>query len=264
MRFRYLFILLIIISAGCNTVSTPEKKHVLVSDTTHIQDTMLVIKDSSIQTAFADSIPLGAFQGSDSQNPGSLITILFNKEHRYFEQMRQFNGHVNKSEGTWQRKDGRIWLSHSNIIVLKFSFRKDSLFTVETNGRLLDSLELILVKRKLASESGKWKKQESEGIDFIANGVDPSWSMEMDNKKMVLFKIGDQKPVVTAIQKPLSTKDSSVYTLPVDNDILRITIIHQYFNDGITDLLYDNKVVARFKGLVYKGAGTSLGEVKNL
>ena len=263
-RVYFLFLLALIVSRCDNTPTTV--KTILHTDTTHVQDTMLVIKDSLIATAFADSIPLGAFQGMDRENPGSSITILFTKDRKYHEQMKMSNGHVIKSEGTWARKDGRIWLSSNNSVALKFSLRKDSLYTIETNSRLLpDSNQLVLKKRNLAAESDNWKTQRAQGIDFVGTGSDPSWNLEIDSKKMILFKVAEwQKPIIVAIEKPHVTKDSTFYSVPVDNDKLMITLISQYTGDGLTDLLYDSKVTVRFKGNVYKGCGVNLEKTRGL
>lgn len=261
-RALVLIFLLLATLASCDNTPTTQKT-VLRIDTTHVQDTMLVIQDSSIITAFKDSIPLGAFQGTDVNSPGSLISILFSQDHKYKEQMKMPNGQVLSTNGVWERRDGRILLTMNNVPVLKFSLRKDTLYTLQNNNKWYkDSTQLILKKRNLASESGKWKSQQAQGIDFIGNGTDPSWSLEIDSRKMILFKPADfPKPVIVAVENPVITKDSSYYSIPAEHEKLNITIIPQFYGDGSTDLLYDNKVVVRYKGVIYKGGGITLNKL---
>ena len=135
---------------------------------------------------------------------------------------------------------------------LPIFLRKDSLFT--------DSLQYALVKRELAVINPSWKKKQSEGVDFIGVGNEPFWSLEIDNEKMISFKLADwKKPVTVPVQKPTVTKDSTLYTLSSEGMPLRVIIYQQFCSDGMSDFLYQYKVAVSFKGNSYKGCGVMLG-----
>ena len=68
---------------SCN--QTPTEKTVFVNDTTHVQDTVIFVKDSSMAAAFADSLPNGAYQGMYPCKgcEGIQQTILFTPDKKY-------------------------------------------------------------------------------------------------------------------------------------------------------------------------------------
>ena len=140
--------------------------------------------------------------------------------------------------------------------------KRDSLFGVESfgGGKLKDSQNYVISKRSLAANNATWNEKRTQGIDFVGVGNEPFWMLEIDDEKMVLFKLADWgKPVIVPIEKPTVTKDSTVYTLPSDNNSLWwVTIYPQFSNDGMSDYLYEYKVVVNYDGSVYRGSGVKL------
>ncbi len=116
------------------------------------------------------------------------------------------------------------------------------------------------MKRELATINPSWKQKQIEGIDFIGIGNEPFWSLEIDNEKMIQFKLADwKKPVIVPVQTPIITKDSTLYNLRYENNPLRIVIYSQFCSDGMSDFLYQYKVAVNYKGSLYKGCGIMLG-----
>jgi uncharacterized membrane protein len=248
-------IIIVIIIFSCNQTATKEKT-VFVNDTTHVQDTVIFIKDSTMAANFADSLPNGAYQGMYPCKgcEGIQQTILFTPDKRYkLEELTWGKSPMpKKTEGIWENKNGMIWMYQSGKAPLKFFLRKDSLFT--------DSLQYALIKRQLATLNPSWKQKQNEGIDFIGVGTEPFWSLDIDNENMIQFKLSDwKKPVIVSLQKPAVTKDSTLYSLSSEGNPLRITIFPQFCSDGMSDVLYQYKVVVSFKGNTYKGCGVMLG-----
>jgi len=235
---------------------TPVKeKTVFVNDTTTVQDTVIFIKDSTMAAAFSDSLPKGAYQGMYPCKgcEGIQQTILFtpDKKYRLEEITWGKTSPPKKTEGIWESKSGMIWMYQTGRAPMKFFLRKDSLFT--------DSLQYALVKRELANNP-TWRQKQSEGIDFVGLGTEPFWSLDIDNEKMILFKMSDwKKPVIFPIEKPSLTKDSTFYNLSSEGGPLRVTVFPQFCSDGMSDFLYQYKVVVKYKGSTYKGCGVMLG-----
>lgn len=251
-RFYLLVVTSIIFS--CN--QTPAEKTVFVNDTTHVQDTVIFVKDSVMAATFADSLPNGAYQGMYPCKgcEGIQQTILFTADKKYrLEELTWGKSSLpKKTEGIWERKSGMIWLYQPGRTPLKFFLRKDSLFT--------DSLQYALVKRELATLNPSWKQKQNEGVDFIGVGNEPFWSLEIDNEKLILFKLADwKKPLIVPIEKPSVAIDSTVYDLLSQRNSLRITVYPQFCSDGMSDFLYQYKVAVTFKGNTYKGCGAMLG-----
>lgn len=251
--FYFLFASLIILS--CKQKPAKEKT-VFVNDTTHVQDTVIFIKDSTMAADFADSLPNGAYQGMYPCKgcEGIQQTILFTPDKKYrLEELTWGKSSLpKKTEGIWEKKNGMVWMYQPGRTPLKFFLRKDSLYT--------DSLQYALVKRELATLNPSWKQKQIQGIDFIGIGNEPFWSLEIDNEKMVQFKLADwKKPVIVPVEMPIVTKDSTLYNLKTENNLLRIIIYPQFCSDGMSDFLYQYKVVVMFKGSLYKGCGVMLG-----
>ena len=254
MKSIYLITAVLIIFS-CNQTPTTEKT-VFVNDTTHVQDTVIFVKDSAMAANFADSLPTGAYQGMYPCKgcEGIQQTILFtpDKKYRLEELTWGKSSFPKKAEGIWEIKSGMVWMYQPGKAPMNFFLRKDSLFT--------DSLQYALVKRELAVINPSWKQKQSEGVDFIGVGTEPFWSLEIDNEKMVQFKLSDwKKPIIVAVQKPIVTKDSTLYTLSSEGMPLRVIIYPQFCSDGMSDFLYQYKVVVSLKGNTYKGCGVMLG-----
>jgi len=247
-----LFASLIILSCNQNPA---KEKTIFVNDTTHIQDTIIFIKDSTMAAAFADSLPNGAYQGMYPCKgcEGIQQTILFmaDKKYRMEEMKWGKSAALKKTEGIWERKSGMIWMYQPGRTPLKFFLRKDSLFT--------DSLQYALVKRDMADMNPSWKEKQNEGIDFIGVGNEPFWNIEIDDEKMVTFKLADwKKPVTADAVQPIFSKDSTIYNLTANKNNLRVIILSQFCSDGMSDMLYQYKVIVNYKGSVYKGCGVLL------
>lgn len=254
MKWIYLVIITILV-LSCNQPPANEKT-VFVNDTTRVQDTVIFVKDSTMAASFADSLPSGAYQGMYPCKgcEGIQQTILFTADKKYrLEELTWGKSSVpKKSEGIWEKKNGMVWMYQTGRPPLKFFLRKDSLFT--------DSLQYALVKRELATVNTSWKLKEAEGVDFIGVGNEPFWGLEIDNEKMILFRLADwKKPVIVPIEKPIVTKDSTYYNIRTEGSLLRIVVYPQFCSDGMSDFLYQYKVAVSFKGSLYKGCGVMLG-----
>ena len=67
--------------------------------------------------------------------------------------------------------------------------------------------------------------------------------------------------MIVAIERPLITKDSTVYSVRAEGAPLRIVIFSQFCNDGMSDNLYEYKVVVQYLGQRYRGCGVYLKDL---
>jgi uncharacterized membrane protein len=237
--------------------------------TTTRTDTMVIVKDSIIKvnsTTF-DTIPSGFYQGMlPCKNcEGIQRTIMFSDDdHFKMEELNWGKGTLAKrTEGTWEKENGKFLFTVNDKVVSKYRLSKDSLINIENGGAVIpDSLskQYALFKKNTAPENSTWKKKQSEGIDIIGNGSDPYWSVEIDNEKFILFKpAASARPVIVPIEKPVITKDSTVYTIVTEaNATLKISLSSRFCNDGVSDHLYEYKMTVWYKGQTYKGCGVIL------
>jgi uncharacterized membrane protein len=233
-----------------------------VSEKPAVTDTLVIVKDSIINARAFDTIPLGFYQGMlPCKNcEGIQRTIMFSgDDHFKMEELSWGKGiPAKQTEGTWEKEKGRFLLYVNEKVISKYRLVKDSLVNIENNGNTIpDSLskQYALFKKNTAPENSSWKKRKSEGIDIIGNGSDPFWSVEIDNEKLILFKAATlDKPVIVPIEKPVVTKDSTVYTVSTETGaVLKISISSKFCSDGVSDHLYEYKMTVWYKGQTYKG-----------
>jgi uncharacterized membrane protein len=235
-----------------------------------ITDTMVIFKDSIINANVFDSIPSGFYQGllPCKNCEGIQRTILFSDDEHYkMEEVSVGIGTLpKKTEGGWEKDQGKFLLNLNDKVLSKYRLVKDSLINVENNGtRIPDSLsrQYVLFKKNTGPENPSWKKRKSEGIDIIGNGSDPFWSVEIDEEKLILFKLAtSEKPVIVPIEKPVTTKDSVVYSIVTEAGAgLKISISSKFCSDGISDHIYEYKMTVWYKGQMYKGCAVFLNSV---
>lgn len=234
--------------------------------TTTLTDTVLIVKDSIINAKEYDSIPTGFYQGMfPCKNcEGLQRTIMFAGNQFKMEELEWGKGLApKKTEGTWQKVRGKFILSVNDKAMSEYRLIKDSLINIEHKGtRIPDSSSKhnVLFKKSTAPENLSWKKRKSEGIDIIGNGNDPFWSIEIDNEKLILFKLASSgKPVIVPIEKPVITRDSTFYSVVTEaGAVLKISIGSKFCNDGSSDHLYEYKMTVWYKGEMYKGCAVIL------
>jgi uncharacterized membrane protein len=239
----------------------------VASDTNRFRDT-LSAKDSKVSVSFVDTLPSGAYQGIFPCKgcKGIQQTIFFNDDKSFLQEQKML-GKENAPKtgnGTWDYKAGTIELFQNNKAALSLIKKEDTLSIVAINHTsVTDPAKYTLTKRRLAGDNPVWNKKKLQGIDFAAIGNEPSWSLDIDNEKSVVFNIATlNKPVVLRAEKPLIGKDSILYTIKKDTILLTITIFPQFCNDSMSDYLYQYKVNIKYRGSLYKGCGIMFDKTK--
>ncbi len=234
---------------------------------TKTTDTMVIVKDSIINAGSYDSTVSGFYQGMlpCKTCEGIQRTILFASDgHFKMEELNWGKGTPAKAvEGTWEKEKGRFKLFENEKPVAEYRLSKDSLINTESYGsHIPDSLsrQYVLFRKNIAPENVSWKKRRSEGVEIIGTGGEPFWSVEIDKDKYILFKwAGAPRPVIVPIEKPVTTKDSTVYAIPTDaGNILKVSIAPGFSGDGLSDHIYEYRMFVSYKGQTYKGGAVFL------
>jgi uncharacterized membrane protein len=229
---------------------------------------MVIVKDSIINARAFDTIPAGFYQGMLPCKgcEGTQRTILFSAGHFSMEELNLGKGAAaKKTEGVWEEEKGKFLLYQNKKRVSTYKLIKDSLIITENNGtRIPDSLstQYVLFKKNKTSENLSWKKRSIEGIDIVGNGSDPFWSIEIDNEKLILFKLAaDQKPIIVPIEDPAVTADSLTYSVSTESGAaLKVSISSKFCSDGISDHLYQYRMTVWYKDRTYRGCAMILND----
>ena len=270
MKFVVFILILVIAGAAFWFYKYGNKPAETITEKITVTDTLLIVKDSIINANVFDTTLSGFYQGMlPCKNcEGIQRTIAFTDDDHF--KMEEFNWGkgtpAKKTEGTWEKEKGRFVLYQRDKAIAKYKLVKDSLINVENNGVTIpDSLsrQYVLFKKNTAPENQSWTKRKSEGIDIIGNGNEPFWSIEIDNEKLILFKPGaTERPVIVPIEKPVITKDSTVYSVATETGaVLKVSISSKFCNDRVGDHLYDYKMTVWYKGQTYNGCGVILNSV---
>jgi uncharacterized membrane protein len=268
MKFVSIILIFGLALFSCREAPISEHDSIIVKDTTIVEDTLTSIKDSTIASNYSDSLlPLGAYQGifPCPDCDGIQQTILFTEYIFKQEQMVWGeNKTLKSSEGTWQKRNDTIKLMQNGKPVMDLIKKGDTLFPITIRGiRLINSSKYFLTKRTLAINNPIWNNKQKIGIDFEATGNEPFWNLEIDKHKFISFKNPEwKKPIVVRTEKPIITRDSIFYGLKSDTTVWTITILPQFCNDGMSDYLYQYKVIVNYNGTRYKGCGVMLSNKK--
>ncbi len=263
MKFIVILTVIAIIFFSCDSKDSQSKKIVFLKDTAKTQDT-IIVKDSIMNSTFADSLPLGAYQGTFpcKDCEGIQQTILFNADKTFKEEQMIWskNEPPKISEGIWVVRNHKIELTQNNKNAIDLIKKGDTLFAANINGvPVNNSSNYILTKRALARNNPVWNKKRLEGINFAGVGNEPFWNLEINYEKSISFKMaGWKKPVVTRIEKPLINRDSIIYKLKADTTMWSVIILPQFCSDGMSDYLYQYRVYIKYNNILYKGCGVML------
>jgi uncharacterized membrane protein len=266
-------IILAIIGATAWYLLSDYRHGTTITHTTTNTDTLVIVKDSIINANAFENSPTGFYQGMlPCKNcEGIQRTIHFTEDNDFImEELNWGKGTVAKrTEGSWLNENGMFFLSQNGKVIAKYRLVKDSLINFENNGtRIPDSLanQYALLKKNNLPQNVSWKQRRTEGIDIVGNGTEPFWSIEIDKEKLILFRLASSdKPVIVPVVKPVTTKDSVVYSVVTDAGVpLKISISSKFCSDGMSDHLYEYKMTVWYKGQAYKGCAVMLNNAREL
>jgi heat shock protein HslJ/uncharacterized membrane protein/uncharacterized lipoprotein NlpE involved in copper resistance len=169
--------------------------------------------------------------------------------------------------GKWQLTgDGKVVLdkkSEKN----QFSVEDNELIMLDREGNKIESAFADKYRLKKVAESDNLTfdlKKIEEGIDFIASGNGPSWSVEIDFEKSMKFtSMGEPAVLITPAVEGNKAADSNVtrYHALVESGELSVTLIKQPCTDNMSgeerpySVSVDVKTSKQKEFTNYKGCG---------
>lgn len=253
---KMLFIISITLAACKNNAGTADKKNdSLEQDGTDMQDTMPVVKDSSVSIRSLAS-PEGIYQVflpcSDCKSLQHTIAFYPNRTFRLEEEKWGVHNGLTKTTGSWTLSSDIISLYRDQLLVCQYKW----------NGHKLSYLqkekEYPLNKVAFAGDNETWSKKKSDGVDFFGVGNEPFWNVEIDEQKQIAFQLADWgKPLIFKPTKPSRAADSMIYKTSNDSGMLHVVVYNQFCSDGMSDFVYNSKVKVIYRGNTFNGCGLS-------
>lgn len=243
-----LLILLLTLCLACNQQAKDNGTNdTLPPDGTELNDTLPVGPDTTLPSA-AIRAPQGFYRvvlpGGREQ------TLAFYSGQRYRLEERAGRGEPARTTGEWTPAGGDLWLYSVGAVVGKYRWQGDTLYY------LLGGKQYPLQELQWAMDNNVWRSKGKAGVEFFGVGNEPFWNIEIDEQKVIAFRLAEwTEPVRFSPVRPVVVGDSIQYNAARDTATLRVVIYHRFCSDGMSDFIYDRQVKVVYNNTVYMGCG---------
>lgn len=151
-----------------------------------------------------------------------------------------------------------------------FVFSNGQLEVLELEEQRIDTeLNAAYKLQKSGGQTDIWTQKAQRGVDFVAMGNEPSWSLEIDFEKSMIFtSLNEPDTVVTPVPAGLQSGKitATSYTAETENGVLSLTISEEACTDAMSGEGFDYKVTVSAKSmdmrnaLEYSGCGRYLSD----
>ena len=230
--------------------------------------------DSTVATVKAvDSVALGYVGTYNGYVPCAdcqgIITYLMLKPDMTYRLEETYAGKSDTAKrynGTWIRENKKIILDDKGTVRASYLWEENKLIQLDIEGnRIAGNLGDKYMLTKTASnntENAAWNEKKKAGVDFIGIGNEPFWSLEIDKGKSVSFNTPNMKqPVNIGYAEPVVKDGVTEYHMEMEGSKMDISLFPQFCSDGMSDNLYEYKVVLKYNGKKYNGCGVLLNSL---
>jgi uncharacterized membrane protein len=198
--------------------------------------------------------PSGIFQTilpyNDSSKLEQIVQFYMNHTYRLQEKFKKDS--IVITEGSWTPSDGFIWLYKDQLAYGRYKWKGNILQYFDPKYNKSYSMQ----KLTDVLTNTVWKNRKAEGIVLFGIGNEPFWSVEFNNKDTISFLLSEWKsPVKMKIDETKLVQDSTIYLAQTDSAKLKLIVLPYFCNDGMSDNVYQNKVVVQYNKQTYKGCG---------
>src|SRR5688572_20487212 len=255
-RFCFHFCLCCI-AVACNNASDKE--------TSKSDSTVVTVKQ-------VDSVALG-YAGTYSgyvpcADCDGIVTYLVLKPDMTYRLEETYAGKSDTAKrynGTWVRDNKKVVLDDRGSVRTSYLSEDNKLIQLDNEGnRITGNLgnKYMLTKSAPNTENAAWNAKKNAGVDFIGLGNEPFWSIEIDKGKSVSFNTPNMKqPVTIPYADPVVKDGISEYHVETEGTKMDISLFPQFCSDGMSDNLYEYKVVLKYNGKKYNGCGVLLNSL---
>jgi uncharacterized membrane protein len=259
---RRLFFPILFLFASCTLPAEKKaraEKEATATDTLHVMDTNLASRDAPpppvIEAPKPVKLPSGIYRGILPVNGRIVQVIAFNSD-RTFRLQEEYAGKdsIVITEGTWTPSDGFIWLYKDQVARGRYRWMGNTLAYFSPSLKKSFSMEQV----KEAGDNPAWTKKKELGVQFFGTGTEPFWSIEL-KKDSLSFQLADwEKPLQMKLAAVHHTADSNSFEAGSDSTQLRLVVYPYFCSDGMSDLIYNNRIKVHYKGQVYRGCGVKM------
>ncbi|MDX5422547.1 MAG: META domain-containing protein [Hymenobacteraceae bacterium] len=222
---------------------------------------------------------VGTWQGTlpCADCPGINYTLQLLPDQTFQEELVYQERHVEpfRQTGSWKiDKAGMLHLQKpSGVGMAKFELTPDALVMLDVKGRRITSnmggmYRLLKVNGKEQVEYNPevWQEKFERGVDFLATGNEPFWSLEISRGKFLVFRALDAEETVvkTALPEPESQEGVAgiLYRAETAGGPLIVQLLRQECMDNMSGERFSYAVSVSWSGKTYRGCGRYLSDLR--
>ena len=221
-----------------------------VTDTNHAIDSSIPEIPVPVERKIRN--PRGIYQVILPVEGGVEHTVAFYANNTYQLQETFKNDSVVVTTGTWAPSDGYIWLYKEQVVRARYQWKDQQ----------LQYFSPVLKKRwgmrrlEDAMQNKVWQNKKGQGAIIYAIGNEPFWNAEVNNKDSLAFHLMDWPSALKLkISSSEASKDSLVFTAQNDTTSVRLIVFPYFCSDGMSDMIYKNKIRLYYNNKLYTGCG---------
>ena len=193
--------------------------------------------------------------------PGIESTLVLNENSfEEFSHYRNRGNNLYQVDGTWTLTGDTLKLYRVEGELHKaFLYSRDQIKLLDQDLQPItgDLEEYYTLDRSLEQESIRSQHSElrEDGVDFLASGNEPFWSVHINFDGQLLYKTpGSEKPYPFGEFEEIVENQNTIYNA----DEMRITITPEYCRDSMSGFLFTHRVEIQTNGQNMTGCGRYL------
>jgi len=193
--------------------------------------------------------------------PGIESTLVLNENSfEEFSHYRNRGNNLYQVDGTWTLTGDTLKLYRVEGELHKaFLYSRDQIKLLDQDLQPItgDLEEYYTLDRSLEQESIRSQHSElrEDGVDFLASGNEPFWSVHINFDGQLLYKTpGSETPYPFSEFEEIVENQNTIYNA----DEMRITITPEYCRDSMSGFLFTHRVEIQTNGQNMTGCGRYL------
>ena len=208
----------------------------------------------NLPAVFTDVLPCADCPGIES------TLVLNENSFEEFSHYRNRGNNLYQVDGTWTLTGDTLKLYRVEGELHKaFLYSRDQIKLLDQDLQPItgDLEEYYTLDRSQEQESIRSQHSElrEDGVDFLANGNEPFWSVHINFDGQLLYKTpGSEKPYPFSEFEEIVENQNTIYNA----DEMRITITPEYCRDSMSGFLFTHRVEIQTNGQNMTGCGRYL------
>lgn len=201
--------------------------------------------------------------------PGINYNLTLNDDNS-FEETLIYQGRSAQpftQQGTWRVNNGVVELDNRMEERSRFSLSDSELLVLDkASGRPIttgsSSMNRLRKDESLAGVGvAQWGDSQKRGVDFVGQGSNPGWVLEIDQEKSISFRTRPSEEISVNALVPKATVSENImrYSVKTENGVLEVELVKSSCTDAMSGAVSAYTVKVSINGKTFNGCGLYLG-----